>query len=70
MRKWLSELLQDPDGSPSSTRIGGMLLVLAAIGVAAWGAHTGREQASTVTALAGGGGLAFLTRKKSGEAAE
>lgn len=68
MLKKLEGMILDPDGSWSSTRVSGILLVLGALAVAAWGAHTGREQSGTVTALAGGGGFAFLTRKKSGEA--
>lgn len=62
---WLSELIADPDGSPSTTRIIGCLAGLAGIGIAVAGMALNREQATTVAALLGGGAASFFTRRKS-----
>lgn len=68
MLKWLNDALQDPDGSPSSTRISGSLLVLAGIGIAVAGMALNRPQPEIVASLLGGGALNFMSRKKSGAA--
>lgn len=62
---WLNALLQDPDGSPSSTRVSGTLLVLTGIGIAIAGMALNRPQPEVVTALLGGGAFVFFSRKKS-----
>lgn len=62
---WLTRLIQDPDGSPSSTRVAGLLCTVTGCAVALWGMAVGREQATTITALLGGGAASFFTRRKS-----
>ena len=62
---WINQLLADPDGSPSSTRLNGTLLVLTGIGIAIAGMVLNRPQPEIVIALTGGGGFVFMTRKKS-----
>lgn len=65
VQSWLVALIQDPDGSPSSTRISGVLCVLVGCGIAVAGMVWNREQAATVAALLGGGAAAFFTRARS-----
>ena len=62
---YIDQMLQDPDGSPSSTRWSGSLLVLAGVGIAIAGMALNRPQPEIVGALLGGGALNFMTRKKS-----
>ena len=62
---WLTRLIQDPDGSPSSTRVAGLLCTLTGCAVALWGMAANREQAATITALLGGGAVTFFSRRKS-----
>jgi hypothetical protein len=57
--------LSDPDGSLSSARVGAMLCILTACGLAVAGMALNREQAGTVAALLGGGAAAFFSRAKS-----
>lgn len=65
MTDWFQRLIQDPDGSPSSTRLAGLLCTVAGCAVALWGMGADREQASTVVALLGGGAATFFSRRKS-----
>ena len=65
MIPWLTHLIQDPDGSPSSTRVAGLLCTLTGCVVAVWGMVENREQASTLAALLGGGAATFFSRRKS-----
>ena len=65
VRAWLAELIQDPDGSPSSARVIGVLCGVVACIVALVSLALGREYAATVAALVGGGASALLTRRKS-----
>jgi hypothetical protein len=58
-------LLRDPDGSLSSARVGALACVVVGCGVAIAGMALDREQAATVAALLGGGGVAYLSRTKS-----
>lgn len=68
-KHWLSALIQDPDGSPSSARVIGVLAGLAGVGIAIAGMALNREQAATVAALMGGGAGSLLVRRRStGEA--
>jgi hypothetical protein len=69
MKRWLEQLVEDPDGSPSSTRVAGMLTTLTACGIAIGGVVTGHDQAGTVGALLGGGALAFFSRRRSADSA-
>lgn len=63
--RWLSALVQDPDGSPSSARVIGVLCGVVACIVALVGVATKHEYAATVAALVGGGASALLVRRKS-----
>lgn len=65
MRKWLRELVADPDGSPSSTRISALLCTVTACFVAVYGVATKTEQSGTVTGLLAGAAGMFFTRRKS-----
>lgn len=65
MKKWIRELVQDPDGSPSSTRISGLLCTVTGCVVAIAGVFLAREQAATVTGLLAGAAGMFFSRKKS-----
>ena len=65
MRKWLRELIADPDGSPSSTRVAALLCTVAGCAVAIAGVFLGREHSNTVMALLGGGAATFFSRRKS-----
>lgn len=65
LKDWLARLIEDPDGSPSSTRVAALLLSLAAIFVAVYGRIVGKEQAETILALLGGGAASFFSRTKS-----
>jgi hypothetical protein len=62
---WLAALIQDPDGSPSSARVIGVLCGVVACIVALTSLAIGHEYAATVAALVGGGASALLTRRKS-----
>lgn len=64
-KHWLAALVQDPDGSPSSSRVIGVLCGVTACVVALAGLRTGHEYAATVAALVGGGASALLVRRKS-----
>lgn len=64
---WLNEMLQDPDGSPSSTRTMAVLMSLTGIGIAIGGFVLKRPQPEVLSTLFGGGALAFFSRKKSGD---
>ena len=64
--RWLVSLTKDPnDGSVSSTRIAALLSTVTGCVVAVIGMCLNREQASTVTALLGGGVGTFFARAKS-----
>jgi len=63
--KWLNEMMQDPDGSPSSTRWAAMLCVVVACGIAVYGRIVGNQQTETIIALLGGGAATFFSRTKS-----
>jgi hypothetical protein len=63
MKAWLTALLADPDGSPSSTRYAAILCVLVGCGLAVAGMCLNREQSGTVAALLGGGAASFFARK-------
>lgn len=65
MKRWLSDLIADPDGSPSSTRVAALLCTVVACLVALAGVALAREQSATVMALLTGGAAAFFTRTKS-----
>ena len=65
VRAWLAELIQDPDGSPSSARVIGVLCGVVACIVALVSLALGREYAATVAALVGGGASSLLVRRKS-----
>lgn len=65
MKDWLARLIEDPDGSPSSTRVAALLSVLAAIFIAVYGRVVGNQQAETIIALLGGGAASFFSRTKS-----
>lgn len=67
---WWSRLIADPDGSPSSTRLAGVLCTVTGCLLALAGMVFNREQATTVAALLGGGAATFFTRKKSADAPE
>jgi hypothetical protein len=62
---WLVALIQDPDGSPSSSRVGALLCVVVACGLAVAGMWLNREQSATVGFLLGGGAGAYFARRKS-----
>jgi len=62
---WLHAMMADPDGSPSSTRWAAMLCTITGCGIAIYCAITKHEQASTITALLGGGAATFFSRTKS-----
>ena len=62
---WLAALIQDPDGSPSSARVIGVLCGVVACIVALASLALGREYAATVAALVGGGASSLLVRRKS-----
>lgn len=62
---WLNAAIQDPDGSPSSSRLCGVGCYLTAFGVAAWACHTGHEQYQTIGVLCAGGAAALFARRKS-----
>lgn len=64
-KHWLAALVQDPDGSPSSARVIGVLCGVVACVVALTSLVIGHEYAATVAALVGGGASALLVRRKS-----
>ena len=64
-KHWLSELVKDPDGSPSSSRVIGVLCGVVACIVALVSLALGHEYAGTVAGLVGGGASALLSRRKS-----
>lgn len=61
----MTDFIRDPDGSLSSTRIGGLLCAVTACGIAMAGMWLNREQAGTVAALLGGSVGSFAFRRKS-----
>lgn len=61
----MTSLIQDPDGSPSSARLVGVLCGVVACVVALVSLAIGHEYAATVAALVGGGASSLLVRRKS-----
>jgi hypothetical protein len=68
VKGWFTRLVEDPDGSPSSTRVAALLTTVTGCLVAIAGMVLNREQAATVVALLGGGAATFFARKKSSDA--
>ncbi|HEX6462801.1 MAG TPA: hypothetical protein VFZ98_00055 [Vicinamibacterales bacterium] len=63
---WLASLLSEPDGTKvSSARVGALLCVVTACGIAIGGLALNRDQSGSIAALLGGGAANLFARTRS-----